>query len=160
MQPQLPAQYDAARVIGVTEAVLGRPTVYFSDYARYTQAHRRQSNLGFHPGPARAFFFGNIGDDLREAVEDHIFNVMTPQARRQLHVYEGLGAWMRASEDPQGRLFELRLGRSGGPEYHPSRTTFVPVVELEARRRLVDDIRARQAGRIVQDAEGNYMFEA
>jgi hypothetical protein len=160
MQRKLPAEYDGACVIGVTEAVLGRPTVYFSDYSRYTQAHRRESNLGFHPGPARAFFFGNISDDLRDAVHDHFSNVATQEALGQAHVYEGLGAWMSASQDPRGRLFELRVSHSEEYGYHPSRTTFVPVADLDARRRLVDNIRARQAGRIVQDTEGNYMFQA
>ncbi|TYC52128.1 hypothetical protein FMN50_19135 [Rhodobacterales bacterium] len=66
MEFNLPPHYTPQRIIGVTKAT-PRWTVYFDDGSRYTQAHRDDNNLGFHP-PMPTFFFGNIP---KRAVEMH-----------------------------------------------------------------------------------------
>ncbi|KZM51079.1 hypothetical protein [Labrenzia sp. OB1] len=69
----LPSNYTAVHVIGVTRgANKMRPTIYFATGSHFTQSHRKQDNIGYHPPPGRHLFFGNVDaaalDKMRKAL--------------------------------------------------------------------------------------------
>ena len=115
-----------------------RPTVYFANGSRFTQSHKNDDNIGYHPPSGKHLFFGNVDQEefWRRRADLRTFHQyldgFNPSREPRPTMPPPLG------EPFEGRmLLEIKQG-----SIHPSRSALVPVSYQQAVQ-LVRSIRAR-----------------